>query len=80
MIRPRAAPAGATNTDEGLTTTPDKRQLWLPSLWRTRRLRGYVRVYLTGQTALPCSTEVHRVGRGHELAARMRSQILADIF
>ncbi len=80
VIRPRAAPVGATNTNEGLTTTPTKRQLWLPSLWRTRRLRGYVRVYLTEQTASPCSTELHQAGRGHESVARMRSKVLASSF
>lgn len=33
-----------------------------------------------GSAAPPCSAELHRVGRGHELAATMHSQILASIF
>lgn len=40
----RAAPADAGNIDEGLTTTPSKRQLWLPILWRTRRLNGCMHI------------------------------------
>lgn len=60
--------------NEGLTTTPSERQLWLPLLSRARRLHACVRVNFALTVAAPYLGDPGSLGCGHERPTKARRQ------